>query len=147
MTKKSPENYSSELIDSFLNEISLYQQKKTRRKMMLAARIADALKERGLKKKDLASLMNKHPSEITKWLSGTHNFTAETLWEIGDALGINLININEENEEQIIYIGGMNTSQIVDTEINFNSMHEYTRYLTKVKSQQTIHHNYEKNKK
>ena len=48
-------------------------------KMRTAARIADAMKAAGLSKSQFARKMGKSPSEITKWLSGQHNFTLRTI--------------------------------------------------------------------
>ena len=117
MNKKTPEIYSSTLIDNLLNEISPEELKRTERKMMLAARIDDALKAKGIKKGDLAKALNKKPSVISKWLSGTHNFTSETLWEIGDVLGINLINIKEQRKEPVIYVASVMASDSDNHEI------------------------------
>ncbi|MFP4022999.1 MAG: transcriptional regulator [Thiohalospira sp.] len=110
MNKKIPEIYTSPLIEDLLNEISPEELKRTERKMMLAARIDEVLKARGMKKGDLAKALDKNPSEISKWLSGTHNFTAETLWEIGDVLGINLINIEEQRKEPVVYVASVMAS-------------------------------------
>lgn len=60
-------------------------------RMFLAVKIADVLEKSKLKKKDLAKLLDKSPSEISKWLSGDHNFTIDTLSEIGSVLGVNLL--------------------------------------------------------
>lgn len=114
MTKKKPEKYNSQLIDDLLNEISPAEIKRTERKMMLAACIQDALKAKNMKKGELAAALNKQPSEISKWLSGTHNFTAETLWDIGDVLGIDLINLEEYQKEEIVYVGTTTVSQDVN---------------------------------
>jgi transcriptional regulator with XRE-family HTH domain len=54
-----------------------------------------AEKARGWNQNQFAEAMGKQPSEISKWLSGTHNFTAETLWDIEDQLGIELIALKE----------------------------------------------------
>jgi transcriptional regulator with XRE-family HTH domain len=35
--------------------------------------------ERGLSKLEFAQALGKRPSEVTKWLSGQHNFTIRTL--------------------------------------------------------------------
>ncbi len=51
------------------------------------------------KKKDLADALGKNPSVITKWLSGTHNFTSDTLADIGNVLHIDLLNIKEKPKE------------------------------------------------
>lgn len=109
--KSKTETYSSELIENLIKEISREEQKKTDRKMMLAARIDDAMKAIGLKKGQLARALKKQPSEITKWLSGTHNFTTETLWDIGDILGIELINLAESKSEPVVYNISFEVSQ------------------------------------
>ncbi|MBQ7984020.1 MAG: helix-turn-helix transcriptional regulator [Bacteroidales bacterium] len=45
-------------------------------------KIADLMQNKGLSKKEFAMQMGKNPSEITKWLSGQHNFTLRTIAEI-----------------------------------------------------------------
>ena len=54
---------------------------------MIVDRIHDILEERGLKQKDLADMLGKKESEISKWMRGTHNFTIDTILNIQDALG------------------------------------------------------------
>ena len=100
MNKSKPGTYKSDLLENMIHEISPAEQKSTDRKMMLAARIYNTMKAKGIKNGQLAAILRRKPSEITKWLSGTHNFTIETLWEIGDVLGIKLINIEEQEEKQ-----------------------------------------------
>ena len=43
--------------------------------------------QRGLRQKDLASMLDKKESEISKWMRGTHNFTIETISQIEKVLG------------------------------------------------------------
>ena len=38
-------------------------------------------------------MVGKRPSEISRWLAGTHNFTLATIAKIETTLGTNLINI------------------------------------------------------
>ncbi|TGY75858.1 helix-turn-helix transcriptional regulator [Bacteroidales bacterium] len=45
------------------------------------------LEQRGLRQKDLASMLDKKESEISKWMRGTHNFTIETISQIEKVLG------------------------------------------------------------
>jgi ribosome-binding protein aMBF1 (putative translation factor) len=45
----------------------------------ISDRIYELMTERGLSKRQLADAIGKRPSEITKWLSGEHNFTIATL--------------------------------------------------------------------
>ncbi len=96
MKIKKADTYKSKIIYGLLDEISPEEQKMTDRKMLLAARIADRMKKMGLRKKDLAKALGVQPSVITKWLSGTHNFTEETLWKIGDFLEIDLIKLEDK---------------------------------------------------
>ncbi len=37
-----------------------------------------------------------NPSEITRWLSGTHNFTTDTLIDLQRVLDINLLDVTNE---------------------------------------------------
>lgn len=63
---------------------------KTARKMRTAAQISDAMQSRGINGRQFAVLMHKSPSEISKWLSGTHNFTQDLLAEISMVLGVEI---------------------------------------------------------
>ena len=54
---------------------------------LIVDRIHTVLEQRGLRQKDLASMLDKKESEISKWMRGTHNFTIETISQIEQALG------------------------------------------------------------
>lgn len=98
MKKNNPELYNSNLIDELLDSISPLEAIKIEKKMLIAAKIDDALRAKGWKNKDLLTALGKsNPSVITKWLSGTHNFTMDTLVELEYALEINLLDIEEKN--------------------------------------------------
>jgi transcriptional regulator with XRE-family HTH domain len=56
-------------------------------------RIHEILNARNLDQKDLAVLLNKKESEISKWMSGTHNFTIKTLLKIEEALEASIIKV------------------------------------------------------
>lgn len=57
----------------------------------IAERLEDILKSRGMTQKDFAHLLHKRESEISKWLTGRHNFTTQTISKIETALGCKLI--------------------------------------------------------
>lgn len=59
----------------------------------IAERISDILKARGLTQKDFARMLNKRESEISKWLTGRHNFTTQTIAKIQTVLGCSIVNI------------------------------------------------------
>lgn len=54
-------------------------------------RIYDLLEKQGKTQRDLANLMGKKESEISKWMQGTHNFTLKSLAKIESVLGEKLI--------------------------------------------------------
>ncbi|MFW5658440.1 MAG: helix-turn-helix domain-containing protein [Bacteroidota bacterium] len=66
--------------------------------MAVAAAIDDVLQAREMTQKDFAKLMGKQESEISKWLSGTHNFTLRTIAKIEGALELDVLKILSEHE-------------------------------------------------
>ncbi len=94
--------YHSDLLDNLLAQISPEEQVKIDKRMLLAASIDQARIQKGWSRKELAAQMGKRPSEITKWLSGTHNFTADTLFDLEAKLDIRLLNVEEQPKEQIV---------------------------------------------
>ena len=99
-------SYNSPLLDQMFDEISEKDLKKTERRMKLAVKIADAMRANGYSKTQLAKVMNQHASVITKWLSGTHNFTIDTLFELEGALNLKLISVDDDTADvrnKIIY--------------------------------------------
>lgn len=79
-----------ELLDNLLKEVTPEAQARTNKKMRIASVIADALEKSGIAKKEFARKVGRKPSEVSKWLSGTHNFTLDTLTDIERVLKIKL---------------------------------------------------------
>jgi len=85
-------NYTSDLVNNLLSHISPAEQDQIDHKMKMAAKIHAGLKAKGWKSLDLARELHlKSPSLVSKWLSGTHNFTMDTLVDIQRVLGIRLL--------------------------------------------------------
>lgn len=59
----------------------------------IAERISAILKARGITQKEFAGQLNKRESEISKWLTGRHNFTMQTIAKIETSLGCKLIDV------------------------------------------------------
>lgn len=59
----------------------------------ISDRIDALMKERGLTKKQFADALGRRPSEITKWLSGQHNFTIATLTMLSSFFGQPIITV------------------------------------------------------
>ena len=86
------------LLDELLAEITPEQQARTDRKMRIAVIIAEAMQAKGLGKKQFAEKVGRKPSEITKWLSGTHNFTIETIADIERTLNVRILNLSNKSK-------------------------------------------------
>jgi len=71
-----------------MDELSLA---KTRNRMMVATKIADAMRSSNMNQKQLAQKMGKTESEVSEWLSGDRNFTLDTLTEIEHTLNVSLL--------------------------------------------------------
>lgn len=57
----------------------------------IANRIYDVLSERGMNQRDLARALGKTETEVSRWLSGTHNLTIATIAKIATVLGDDII--------------------------------------------------------
>ena len=59
----------------------------------ISDRIFQLMTERGLTKKQFAEALNRRPSEITKWLSGQHNFTIATISMLSAFFGKPIVSV------------------------------------------------------
>ena len=66
-------------------------QKQVDMQVMIANRIYDLLEQKGMSQKDLAQKLGKTETEVSRWLSGTHNLTLSTISKISVALGEDII--------------------------------------------------------
>lgn len=62
-------------------------QKETELSFQISDRIYELMRQRGLSKKQFADALGKRPCEVTKWLSGQHNFTIATLSMLSSFFG------------------------------------------------------------
>lgn len=104
MTNKTKHNednwgddYSSLPIKELADAVAELEQQHTDYKMKLAAKIYMAMKSNNMTQTQFAELMNKPVSLISRWMSGTHNFTVDTLVDIQHVLGISLLDVNSSN--------------------------------------------------
>ncbi|MES2479070.1 MAG: helix-turn-helix transcriptional regulator [Bacteroidota bacterium] len=70
---------------------------------LLTKKIESAIKDKQYNRQQFAHLMGVSPSIITRWLSGNHNFTVETLFQIEEQLGIQLFDIERPTYKQMNY--------------------------------------------
>ena len=75
-----------------MNNIDEDKLRRTRDRMLVANKIADALKAKGISQKKFSEMTGRSESEVSEWLSGDRNFTIDTLSDIKKYLGIDLLN-------------------------------------------------------
>ena len=59
----------------------------------IANRIYEILEDKGMSQKELAQRLGKTETEVSRWLSGTHNLTLSTICKISAALGEDIVTI------------------------------------------------------
>lgn len=69
--------------------------KYTSKTLDIVDHIHSILERRGMSQKDLAELLGKQPSEVSRWMTGLHNFEMKTLVKIEVALGEEVILVND----------------------------------------------------
>ena len=80
-------------LKEIFNEIPVEKREETRLSFAISNRLASLMQERGLNKKQLAEALGKRPNEITRWLSGEHNFTISTLAMLSTFFGKSIIKV------------------------------------------------------
>lgn len=90
-------NLFDEVLENTNNESKLF----VSRSLAIANQILVLLDKKGLKQKDLANMLGKKEAEISRWLTGFHNFTVKSIAKIENALGEQIIYTAQESEEEI----------------------------------------------
>lgn len=75
------------------------------RNLAITEKVCSILKEKGIKKNKFAQMLGKSPSELSKWLTGSHNLTLKSITKMEIALGVDLINIEPIKEIRYVYLG------------------------------------------
>lgn len=87
-TRRKP----SASLTRIINNIDEDKLRRTRDRMLVANKIADALNAKGISQKKFSEMTGRSESEVSEWLSGDRNFTIDTLSDIQKYLGIDLLN-------------------------------------------------------
>ena len=80
---------AAKLFDQIVAETPPELKKQLDMSFAIADKLDAALKERGLTQKEFAHMIGHTQAEVSRWMSGTHNFTLATLAKISVALGVN----------------------------------------------------------
>lgn len=93
---------TNRIMDEIRETISPEMKMQMELSVAIANRIYDILEEKGMTQKDFARLMGKTETEVSRWLSGTHNMTLATLCKISIALGENLLEVPVSQKELVM---------------------------------------------
>lgn len=80
-----------------LEQVSPIIRKEVSYSFDIAKRIIDVLERKRWSQADLARATGKKTPLVSRWLSGTHNFTIRTIAEIEAALGEELISVKKNH--------------------------------------------------
>lgn len=83
----------SKTIEARREKVSSEVRRRINLSFLIVDRIHKILEAKGLKQKDLANMLGKNESEISKWMRGTHNFTIDTISSIEEALGMPILQV------------------------------------------------------
>ena len=82
---------TNKLMDEIRETLSPEMKKQMDLSVGIANRIYEIMEEKGMTQKELAILMGKTETEVSRWLSGTHSMTMSTLAKISVALGEDIV--------------------------------------------------------
>lgn len=80
-------------LEEIFNEIPKEKREVARLSFAISNKLDVLMKERGLNRKQLAEAMGKRPNEVTRWLSGEHNFTIATIAMLSEFFGKSIITV------------------------------------------------------
>ena len=80
-------------LQEIFDEIPLEKREESRLSFAISDRLYELMREKGLNKKQFAESLGKRPNEITRWLSGEHNFTIATIAMLSDFFGKPIITV------------------------------------------------------
>ena len=84
---------AAKLFDQIIADTPPELKKQLDMSFAIADKLDATLKERGMNQKEFAHMIGHTQAEVSRWLSGTHNFTLATLAKISVALGVNLFTV------------------------------------------------------
>ncbi len=94
--------FKGNVLKNLFEEMKEIEKVQVETKFNLANALESFLKNKGISKSEFAAKMGKSPSEISKWMSGKHNFTIDTLMEIAHALKVDITELLKFKPEPLI---------------------------------------------
>ena len=84
---------TNRIMDEIRGSISPEMKLQMEMSVAIANRIYEILEAKGMTQKDLAKHLGKTETEVSRWLSGTHNLTLSTICKISAALEEELVTV------------------------------------------------------
>lgn len=84
---------TSTILTDLFKDITQQEREETKLAFDISNRIYELMQINGLSKRQLANAFGTRPSEITKWLSGQHNFTIGTISKLSSFFGQPIISV------------------------------------------------------
>ena len=100
MIKKEARMKTNRIMDELRKNISPEVKYQMELSVSIANRIYQILEEKRMSQKEFAQKINKTETEVSRWLSGTHNLTLSTISKISVALGENIISVTESPRQK-----------------------------------------------
>lgn len=80
-------------LQEIFDEIPKEKREEARLSFAISNRLDALMRVKGLNKKQFADALGKRPNEVTRWLSGEHNFTISTLAMLSTFFGQPIITV------------------------------------------------------
>ena len=90
---------TNKIMDEIRGTISPEMKLQMELSVAIANRIYEILEAKGMSQKDFARLMGKTETEVSRWLSGTHNLTMATICKISSALDADVVEVPKNEME------------------------------------------------
>lgn len=87
--------YSDPLFDELYSKIPEDSRRSGSLSFAIAARILEILERKGWSQTEFAKAIGKKDAEISRWLSGGHNFTIATIARIETVLGEDILSVKK----------------------------------------------------
>ena len=84
---------ASLIFEKAIQRISAEKLSEIRLSVEIVERIDLLMQKHNINQKQLALKLGKNPSEINKWLSGTHNFTLKTITRLENLFGESILSV------------------------------------------------------
>lgn len=104
---------TNRIMDEIRSTISPEMKLQMELSVAIANRIYNILESKGMSQKEFARLMGKTETEVSRWLSGTHNLTMATICKISAALGEDIIRVSSYSYEPVCKMESLSVAETV----------------------------------